>query len=232
MEGLGVFIASNGDQYEGAWENNKKHGRGRIIYTKGEIYEGEFSEGKRSGRGVLTLENGDRFEGNFANDDKEGPGKFYYFSTSKMYDGEWVSGTPKCGEFKSVPPHMQKNTNHIETFNMPTLTLEDPQSVLSGAVAEIRQKRVQNAASRGGDVGSSVVFNEADVEQMKLAFNAFSNDGLMVVRELGNVIKSLGIELEDGQLDMLLGHLEAEADDEINYAEFIDIVMVVTGADL
>ena len=224
MEGLGVFISANGDTYEGSWLNNKKHGKGRMIYSNG--------EGERSGRGVLTVENGDRFEGNFSGDAKEGPGKFFYFSTNKMYEGEWVKGTPKCGEFKSVPSHLQKSqSNTIETFELPNLTLQDPQSVLSSAVAEIRQSRVQNASSRG-DSSNSVVFNEADVEQMKLAFNAFATDGLMVVRDLGDVVKSLGIMLQENQLDMLLSHLDAEDDDEINYAEFVDIIMVVTGADM
>ena len=25
-------------------------------------------------------------------------------STRKTYDGEWVGGTPKCGEYRDMPP--------------------------------------------------------------------------------------------------------------------------------
>ena len=77
-----------------------------------------------------------------------------------------------------------------------------------------------------------VVFNEADVEQMKLAFAAFASEGMIKVGDLSEVIKSLGIQLEEGQLKMLMEHLDAESEDEINYAEFVDIIMVVSGADM
>ncbi|GMI63252.1 hypothetical protein ScalyP_jg8634 [Parmales sp. scaly parma] len=246
--GMGVFISSKGDVYEGSWENNMKQGRGRCVYANGEVYEGEWSEGKRKGRGVLTLENGDKYHGHFENDMKEGPGRFFYFSTEKVYEGEWVKGTPKCGEFKEMDSAERESGNkqrddereQAETFSMPNLCLEDAQSVLSEAVAGIRQNRVSEAASRGGGQGGGggngmdggVVFNEADVEQMKLAFAAFASEGMIKVGDLSEVIKSLGIQLEEGQLKMLMEHLDAESEDEINYAEFVDIIMVVSGADM
>lgn len=30
-------------------------------------------------------------------------GRFLYMSTRKAYDGEWVGGTPKCGEYRDMP---------------------------------------------------------------------------------------------------------------------------------
>lgn len=31
-------------------------------------------------------------------------GRFLYMSTRKVYEGEWVGGTPKCGEYRDMPP--------------------------------------------------------------------------------------------------------------------------------
>lgn len=37
-------------------------------------------------------------------------GRFLYMSTRKVYEGEWVGGTPKCGEYRDMPPVSQKST--------------------------------------------------------------------------------------------------------------------------
>jgi len=46
------------NQYEGAFKNNKCHGKGIIIYRDGMIYEGKFKKGERHGKGILTLQDG------------------------------------------------------------------------------------------------------------------------------------------------------------------------------
>lgn len=40
---------SNGNIYVGSWENDLKHGQGKMTYASGEIYEGEWSEGGLDG---------------------------------------------------------------------------------------------------------------------------------------------------------------------------------------
>jgi hypothetical protein len=159
----------------------------------------------------------------YRDDKKEGPGRFYYYSTSKIYEGEWLDGTPKCGEFRALGPSEARSadTPNTETFNLPSLTLREPQAVLSGAVAEVRQ-------SKGGQGGSR--FSDEDLGQIRLAFEAFQDEeGLVGVDRLGELIGSLGIGMEEGQMELLLEHLGAEEGDDISYAEFVDIVVVVSG---
>lgn len=45
--GFGVYIFSNGDKYEGAWENGKRHGYGVYTWASGKQFKGEFRENRR-----------------------------------------------------------------------------------------------------------------------------------------------------------------------------------------
>ena len=47
---------------------------------------------------MLELKNGDKYEGGFLDGEKSGSGIYHYKSTGKVFVGEWVGGTPKCGE--------------------------------------------------------------------------------------------------------------------------------------
>lgn len=38
---------SNGDMYEGMWQNGLKHGRGSYTWSNGDLYEGGFWLDKR-----------------------------------------------------------------------------------------------------------------------------------------------------------------------------------------
>jgi hypothetical protein len=51
-EGRGLQIYQDGGlQYEGEWQNDRQHGKGKLLETNGSYYEGEFKEGLRNGRG-------------------------------------------------------------------------------------------------------------------------------------------------------------------------------------
>ena len=166
--------------------------------------------------GVLGLENGDKYIGMFKNDKKDGPGRFEYYSTGKVYEGEWMDGTPKCGEFKNMVGVGQ------ETFNLPSLTLTDANAVLGEAVAGVRQNKAETA--RPG----TAKFSSDDMSQIRLAFSNFSGEeDLIKVVNLAEVIGSLGIQLQEGVLEELLEKIGAEMDDDISYPEFVDIVVVV-----
>lgn len=121
-QGLGIFFYRDGGKYEGEWVQNRRHGRGKMIYADGNVYEGDWQEDKRDGPGVLSLGaprpapclsrrrrpvapvNGDRYEGHWRGDEKEGTGRYFYFATNKMYEGEWAAGVAKCGVFMDTPP--------------------------------------------------------------------------------------------------------------------------------
>jgi len=63
------LIYPNGDQYEGAFSNNQKHGRGRFAWAGGDVYEGLYHKDRRyDERGRMTLADGSSFEGIFVND--------------------------------------------------------------------------------------------------------------------------------------------------------------------
>jgi Protein of unknown function (DUF1566)/MORN repeat len=45
--GYGVFIFSNGDKYDGAWNKGKRHGWGVYTWNSGRQFKGEFRNNKR-----------------------------------------------------------------------------------------------------------------------------------------------------------------------------------------
>lgn len=55
VQGSGIFYYKNGDKYEGQWDEDKRHGRGRMVYASGDMYDGMWSAGLREGVGILTL---------------------------------------------------------------------------------------------------------------------------------------------------------------------------------
>ena len=49
---MGLCVKASGAKYEGEYQNDLKHGRGKYTYPNGDVYDGEWSEGKRHGKGV------------------------------------------------------------------------------------------------------------------------------------------------------------------------------------
>lgn len=47
--GMGKIYFTNGDTYEGMWQNGLKHGRGIYSWSNGDYYEGAFWLDKREG---------------------------------------------------------------------------------------------------------------------------------------------------------------------------------------
>jgi hypothetical protein len=45
---------TNGSYYDGEWENDLKHGKGKITYTNGLCYDGEWKHGLKHGKGKIT----------------------------------------------------------------------------------------------------------------------------------------------------------------------------------
>jgi len=46
--GRGKYVYSNGDRYEGGWQDDAKHGQGKYFYDDGSVYEGEWKNDERS----------------------------------------------------------------------------------------------------------------------------------------------------------------------------------------
>ncbi|XP_062269515.1 MORN repeat-containing protein 3-like [Platichthys flesus] len=90
-----TFFETNGDEYNGEWQNNKKHGIGTQIWKKsGTFYNGEWKFGKRDGYGrysvlVPKTKNYElKYAGKWTNGKKHGYGTYFY-NKSTVYEGDW-----------------------------------------------------------------------------------------------------------------------------------------------
>ena len=91
--GTGTYISPTGTRYEGEWENDGASGQGVCVYADGRRYEGEFKEGLRHGKGILISSEGDRYEGEFENDLAHGEG-IYIWGDGVRSEGEFREGKP------------------------------------------------------------------------------------------------------------------------------------------
>lgn len=91
--GHGVRECSTGS-YDGQWEADQQHGRGKQIWNDGRTYEGTFKLGKFDGSGKMvwhTQKGMLVYEGEYKDDLKHGSGKFSW-EDGRCYDGEWQRG--------------------------------------------------------------------------------------------------------------------------------------------
>ena len=82
---------SNGDIYQGQWENNLPQGQGRYSTPRGDEYQGQFHKGLFQGEGHLRFANGDVYKGHWKNGLMDGKGEIIY-QNGNRYDGDWKAG--------------------------------------------------------------------------------------------------------------------------------------------
>ena len=90
----------SGDEYEGDFKANKKHGIGKMVYKQKGEYYGYWENGKRHGEGVFTYINKDTYTGKrLANSlgwwkygKKEGRGTYTFAETGMKFVGDWHDG--------------------------------------------------------------------------------------------------------------------------------------------
>ena len=90
--GIGTYISPTGTRYEGEWENDGASGYGVCHYADGMKYDGQFESGERHGKGVLISPEGDRYEGQFKYDLVNGEG-IYIWGDGVRSEGEFRRGT-------------------------------------------------------------------------------------------------------------------------------------------
>ncbi|KAM6156422.1 radial spoke head 10 homolog B [Erethizon dorsatum] len=99
-KGWGVRCYKSRNVYEGQWEDNMRHGEGKMNWlTTMEEYDGHWDRGVQNGFGthkwfIKRIPNSqyplrNEYIGQFVNGCRHGHGKFYYASGA-MYEGEWV----------------------------------------------------------------------------------------------------------------------------------------------
>jgi hypothetical protein len=110
LDGYGIELWSDGEEYEGWSTQGRLNGYGRASYTSGDTYigmwksglrdggiyvwsdgwkyEGEYQDGKLTGRGTLLFKNGSKYTGQWLDGERHGQGTMMYFDGSR-YEGEW-----------------------------------------------------------------------------------------------------------------------------------------------
>ncbi|CAF3737411.1 unnamed protein product [Rotaria socialis] len=69
-----VITFSNGDRYEIAYRNDKKHGYGKFYCIDGNVFDGPNADQKANGDGICVFETGSRFIGTYKNGNRYGHG--------------------------------------------------------------------------------------------------------------------------------------------------------------
>lgn len=104
-------------QYEGEYEQGRRHGRGAMLFPDGARYEGEFADGAPEGRGVYTYApSGDFYSGCFLGGKKHGEGVYRSarggcelrgtWRDGQVAEGRWVlrDGSAFSGSFSEGAP--------------------------------------------------------------------------------------------------------------------------------
>eukprot|EP01105_Mastigella_eilhardi_P011654 TRINITY_DN2682_c0_g1_i5.p1 TRINITY_DN2682_c0_g1~~TRINITY_DN2682_c0_g1_i5.p1 ORF type:complete len:371 (+),score=82.96 TRINITY_DN2682_c0_g1_i5:3-1115(+) len=86
---FGVCEYPSGERYEGAWQWNKYHGKGKLILPSGDCYVGAFVNHKREGFGEYTRADCGKYEGNWVAGKRHGFGKETWPALKESYEGFW-----------------------------------------------------------------------------------------------------------------------------------------------
>jgi hypothetical protein len=104
--GVGRFLFSNGDEYDGPFHMGEMHGPGAMVTeADGSVYKGEFQQNLRHGCGEYTTESR-RYVGQFEHGRKHGDGALYYLDGSIDFEGGWLFGQPML--------NISENKEHLE----------------------------------------------------------------------------------------------------------------------
>mmetsp|Transcript_31629 Transcript_31629/g.58118 ORF Transcript_31629/g.58118 Transcript_31629/m.58118 type:complete len:155 (+) Transcript_31629:78-542(+) len=66
------IVGMAGGEYDGAWKDGLRHGKGRFTEANGNRYDGEWKENKMHGQGIYTTAKGGRMEGTWKEGLKHG----------------------------------------------------------------------------------------------------------------------------------------------------------------
>lgn len=93
-DGGGVYRFASGTVYEGEWKNGICEGKGLMKYANGNIYDGEFKNGVPDGKGTIKWKAGMEYavyEGDVRNNMPEGQGT-YRWPDGRSYQGSFING--------------------------------------------------------------------------------------------------------------------------------------------
>eukprot|EP00929_Paragymnodinium_shiwhaense_P118893 TRINITY_DN90795_c0_g1_i1.p1 TRINITY_DN90795_c0_g1~~TRINITY_DN90795_c0_g1_i1.p1 ORF type:complete len:1298 (+),score=324.29 TRINITY_DN90795_c0_g1_i1:109-4002(+) len=100
-----ISYSHGGDvYYEGAWEDDMKHGQGKQVWPNGNCYEGEWRRGAMAGYGCMIFSDGGQLEtyrGHWEDNQPHGVGTHI-----------WHSPAPRLDNFKELLPSQQMNNRY------------------------------------------------------------------------------------------------------------------------
>ena len=91
--GIGHMVYFNGDEYQGSYVDDKRHGEGELVFANGDNYKGSFAGGLRCGFGVYTAKSYSVYTGYWERDVRHGSGMFVTSSDFKEV-GIWAHDKP------------------------------------------------------------------------------------------------------------------------------------------
>lgn len=94
---MAIENEETGDYYEGfVNEENQPHGFGMMFYSNGDMYEGYFENGIKQGMGTMTFGSACIYIGEWDNDFMDGNG-YMKWPMGDYFHGEWKDGNPYYG---------------------------------------------------------------------------------------------------------------------------------------
>lgn len=222
--GQGTYVYRDGGAtYTGSWQKGVRHGKGAHRSEAG-VYEGEWFNNRRHGFGVLDLPNGDHFEGTWVEDEREGEGVYFYYDAEKKahtrrYDGEWVSGTPRCGFYSEMPPDALAPSGVGEP-GLPPCELADADRTLAERIGKIRESR---ARVRAEPAALETLFTPEEMNALSVAFERVdtSGRGEISLEELPLAFAEVAMEPSGEEVLRALAHLgKQEEAATFSFAEF------------
>lgn len=96
---------------------------------------------------------------------------------------------------------------------------------MSEAVANIRQERAQKH-----DDENEIVFTPAELEQLRDEFHYADphRTGMIQCGQLKDILSGLGMTPDSDEISLLLKDLNADEGTEISFAEFVDIMALLS----
>ena len=92
--GKGTCIFPDGSRYTGEWSHGAVEGEGRFEHANGDIFVGRLTNRRRV-HGKLSWANGDEYEGEFGGHDApNGTGTMHYAAQKVVHAGLWAEGVP------------------------------------------------------------------------------------------------------------------------------------------
>lgn len=245
-EGNGIYFYKDGSCYDGEWKNSKRDGKGLMIYANQDFYEGQWKEDLKDGYGVLEKKNGDKYYGHWKNGMKEGQGYYYYYTTGKVYLGEWHEDCPRTGILTDVKD--DKFKLDISKINdpkdipspIPELYLANPEDVLEDSIKNIHFVRsIKDVKSKN----LQDLFNSEDQKEIIKMYSALRvksirdeedenkiPDYTITISDLRSIIyNNLNFNLNDEILELIfyaMG-LPLREDTEVDFLLFVKIYYII-----